>query len=113
MANRIEEAFNDCFERLTRGESLDSCLSSYPEHAAELDLMLRTAYDVKRRAVPIQPRPEFKYWSRVKLQGVQDYMSKQAAPQKASPFNYRRNIAISMAGLLVFVIASSGTAAAS
>jgi hypothetical protein len=113
MANRIEEAFNDCFERLLRGESLDSCLRSYPEHAVELDLMLRTAYDVKRRAIPIQPRPEFKYWSRVKLQGVQEYMSKQAVPQKASPFNYRRSLAISVAGLLVFVIASSGTAAAS
>jgi len=113
MANRIEEAFNDCFERLSRGESLDSCLSSYPEQAMELDLMLRVAFDVKRRAYPVQPRPEFKYWSRVRLQGVQDYMSRQAAPQKASPFNYRRNLAISVAGLLVLVIASSGTAAAS
>jgi hypothetical protein len=113
MANRIEEAFNDCFERLTLGESLDSCLRSYPEYAVELDIMLRTAYDVKRRAYPIQPRPAFKYWSRVKLQGAQDYVAKQPAPQKSSPFNYRRSLAISLAGLLVFVIASSGTAAAS
>jgi len=113
MAIRIEEAFNDCFERLTYGESLDSCLRSYPQYAAELDMMLRVAYDVKRRAYPIQPRPEFKYWSRVRLQGVQDYMSKHAAPEKSSSFNLRRNLAISMAGLLVLVIASSGTAAAS
>ena len=113
MAIRIEEAFNDCFERLSFGESLDSCLRSYPEHAMELDLMLRTAFDVKRRANPIQPRPEFKYWSRVRLQGVQDYMSRQTTEKKASPFNFRRNLAISVAGLLVFVIASSGTVAAS
>lgn len=113
MAIKIEEAFNDCFERLLFGESLDSCLRSYPEHAAELDIMLRVAYDVKRRAYPIQPRPEFKYWSRVRLQGVQDYMSRHAAPEKASPFNFRKNLAISVAGLLVLVIASSGTAAAS
>ncbi len=113
MAIRIEEAFNDCFERLTYGESLDSCLRSYPQYAAELDMMLRVAYDVKRRAYPIQPRPEFKYWSRVRLQGVQDYMSKHAVPQKSGGFNLRRNLAFSMAGLLVLVIASSGTAAAS
>jgi len=113
MAIRIEEAFNDCFQRLSFGESLDSCLRSYPEHAIELDLLLRTAYDVKRRAHPIQPRPEFKYWSRVRLQGIQDYMSKQTTKEKSSPFNFRRNLAISVAGLLVFVIASSGTAAAS
>lgn len=113
MVNRIEDAFNDCFERLTLGESLDSCLRRYPEHAMELDLMLRIAFDVRRRAHPIQPRPEFKYWSRVRLQGVQDYAKRQPAPQKASPFNFRKNLAISMAGLLVLVIASSGTAAAS
>jgi len=113
MAIRIEEAFNDCFERLTFGESLDSCLRSYPEHAAELDIMLRTVYDVKRRAYPIQPRPEFKYWARVRLQGVQDYMSRHVAPEKVSPFNFRRNLAISVAALVVLVIASSGTAAAS
>ncbi|MFA5399557.1 MAG: DUF5667 domain-containing protein [Dehalococcoidia bacterium] len=113
MAIRIEEAFNDCFDRLTIGESLDSCLRRYPEYSAELDMMLRMAYDVKRRAYPIQPRPEFKYWSRVRLQGVQDYMSRHAVPQKSGSFSFRRNLAISMAGLLVLVIASSGTAAAS
>ncbi len=113
MAIRIEEAFNDCFDRLTFGESLDSCLRRYPEYAAELDMMLRMAYDVKRRAYPIQPRPEFKYWSRVRLQGVQDYMSRHAVPQKSGSFSFRRNLAISMAGLLVLVIATSGTAAAS
>jgi hypothetical protein len=113
MTIRIEEAFNDCFERLLIGESLDSCLRSYPEHAMELALMLRTAFDVRRRAYPVQPRPEFKYWSRVRLQGVQDYMSRQATTEKASPFNFRRTLAISVAGLLVLVLASSGTAAAS
>ena len=57
MQHKIEEAFNDCFERLSAGESLDSCLKDYAEYALELDLMLRTTYDVKRRAYPIQPRP--------------------------------------------------------
>jgi hypothetical protein len=113
MHNKIEEAFNACFERLSAGESLDSCLRDYPQHAVELDLMLRTTYDVKRRAYPIQPRPEFKYWARVRLQGVQDYSSRHPVQPKPSPFNLRRNLAISMAALLVFVIASSGTVAAS
>jgi hypothetical protein len=113
MSHKIEEAFNDCFERLSTGESLDSCLGSYPQYASELDLMLRTSYDIKRRAYPIQPRPEFKYWAKVRLQGVQDYVSRQPVQGKPSAFNWRRNMAISMAALLVFVIASSGTVAAS
>jgi hypothetical protein len=113
MSRKIEEAFNDCFERLLSGESLDSCISSYPEYAADLDTMLRTAFDVKRRAFPVQPRPEFKYWSRVRLQGVQDYVSREPAPAKSSISNLRRNLAISLSALLVFALASTGTAAAS
>jgi hypothetical protein len=113
MQHKIEEAFQDCFERLSAGESLDSCLHSYPQYAAELDLMLRTSFDVRRRALPIQARPEFKYWARVRLQGVQDYVSRQPVQDKTASFILRRNLAISMAALLVFVIASSGTVAAS
>ena len=113
MSYKIEEAFNDCFERLSAGESLDSCLNSYPQYAAELDLMLRTSFDIKRRAYPIQPRPEFKYWSRVRLHGVRDYVSRQPIQAKPAAFNWRRTMAISMAAMLVFVIASSGTVAAS
>ncbi|MGD0856227.1 MAG: DUF5667 domain-containing protein [Dehalococcoidia bacterium] len=113
MSKKIEEAFNECFERLLSGESLNSCLSSYPEYAAELDFMLRTAFDVKRKAFPVQPRPEFRYWSRIRMQGIQDADYKQPASSKINTYNIRRNLAISMAAILVFVLASSGTAAAS
>jgi hypothetical protein len=113
MSRKIEEAFNDCFERLLCGESLESCVSRYPEFADELDSMLRTTFDIKRRAYPIQPRPEFKYWGRTRLQNIQESTSRQQAAHRSSSFNFRRNLAISMAALLVFLIASSGTAAAS
>ncbi|MGD0355653.1 MAG: DUF5667 domain-containing protein [Dehalococcoidia bacterium] len=113
MAKRIEEVFNDCFERLLLGESIESCLSRYPEHAAELDTMLRTAFDIKRKAFPVQPRPEFKYWARVRMQNVQYYSASEPEEEKVSSSNLRRNLAFSLAALLVFVIASSGTAAAS
>lgn len=113
MSRKIEEAFNDCFERLLSGESLQSCLSRYPEFAAELDSMLRTSFDIKRRVYPVQPRPEFKYWGRVRLQNVQESITRQPASRKSGFFNLRRNLAITMAALLVFVIASTGTAAAS
>ncbi|RPJ63730.1 MAG: hypothetical protein EHM12_01550, partial [Dehalococcoidia bacterium] len=113
MSRKIEDAYNECFERLLSGESLDSCLSSYPEYAAELDSMLRTTFDIKRKAYPIQPRPEFKYWARVRMQGIQQADIQTEDSEKVSSFNIRRNLAISMAALLVFVMASTGTAAAS
>ncbi|MGA9048284.1 MAG: DUF5667 domain-containing protein [Dehalococcoidia bacterium] len=113
MAKRIEEIFNDCFERLLLGESLESCLSRYPEYAAELDSMLRTAFDVKRKAFPVQPRPEFKYWARIRMQNAQYYGAPEPAEEKVSASNLRRNLAFSLTALLILVIASSGTAAAS
>jgi hypothetical protein len=113
MSKRIEEVFNDCFERLLLGESLESCLLRYPEYSDELDSMLRTAFDVKRKAFPVQPRPEFKYWARVRMQNVQYYSEREPEEEKVSGSNLRRNLAFSLAALLVFVIASSGTAAAS
>jgi hypothetical protein len=113
MNIRVEEAFNDCFERMLSGESLESCISRYPEHAGELDSLLRTTYDVKRKVYPIQARPEFKYWGRIRLQNSMQYDVKSAVKAKSISFNLRRNLAISMAALLVFVIASSGTVAAS
>lgn len=45
----FEEALNDCLERMRRGESLQSCLARFPQHAADLapllqvGQMLRTA----------------------------------------------------------------------
>lgn len=113
MAIKIEEAFNDCFERLMSGESLESCISRYPQYASELDIMLRTSFDVKRRAYPIQPRPEFKYWAGIRMQSIQDYLQKNPLPDKPTVHNLRRNLAITIASLLVFIIATTGTVAAS
>ncbi len=115
MSIRIEEAYNDCFERMLSGEPLESCLSSYPEYASELHAMLHTAYDIKRKAYPIQPRPEFKYWARVRLQNTMYYPDPTRAEIKprSISFSLRRNLAVSMAALLVFIIASTGAVAAS
>lgn len=37
----LDEALNDCLERMRRGESLDACLARYPQHAADLEPLLR------------------------------------------------------------------------
>lgn len=51
---------NECLERLlVKGETIEQCLQSYPERAAELKPLLQTAL-VTKRASAIQPRAEFK-----------------------------------------------------
>ena len=51
---------DECLERLlVRGDTLEQCLVSYPEQAGELEPLLQTALATKK-ALAIQPRPEFK-----------------------------------------------------
>ncbi len=115
MNIKIEEAYNDCLERMLSGEPMGSCLNSYPEYADKLYSMLYATYDIKRKAYYIQPRPEFKYWARARMQNLQYYNipSQEENKQKSPSVSLRHKLAISMAALLVFIIASSGTVAAS
>ena len=75
--------------------------------------MLTTAFDIKRMAYPIQPRPEFKYWASVRLQGVQDYLNKYPGETGSGAFQWRRSWAIALASVFIIILATGGTAAAS
>jgi hypothetical protein len=59
MANEFDNILDECLERVIRGESIEACLESYPQHAAELKPLLLTALDT-RKAVDITPRAEFR-----------------------------------------------------
>jgi len=51
---------DECLERLlVKGETVEQCLRSYPEQAAELEPLLQTAL-ATQKASAIQPRPEFR-----------------------------------------------------
>ena len=112
MAKKLDDIFNECFERMLMGESLEICLMGYPKEAAELETLLRTAFDVKRRAWPIQPRPEFKHWARVRLQATQQYPKQQKQPGKPRILSWQRSWTFALTAVLVMVLASGGTAAA-
>ncbi len=110
MSRKLEDIFNECYERILQGENITSCLTRYPEYAAELEPMLRTALGFTWRASSLQPRPEFKYWARVRLQGAQTYASQQK--QSSGFFVWRQAWAIALAALLVFLL-TGGTVIAS
>lgn len=46
----VVDAFDDCVDRLARGESLQTCLEAYPQYAAELAPMLEAGVGVARAA---------------------------------------------------------------
>jgi hypothetical protein len=45
---------------MLRGESLEDCLLRYPDHAEELEPLLRIVADTREVSRTIEPRPEFK-----------------------------------------------------
>ena len=113
MARNLEDIFNECYERIRSGESLESCLRRYPKHAAELESLLNTAFDIGRRASYIQPRPEFKHWALVRLEGEQHYSSQQRQPAKTSHFSWRQGWSVAVAAVLILLLTGSGTVIAS
>jgi hypothetical protein len=57
--SEFENILDECLERVIRGEDIEACLARHPEHASELEPLLRTALET-RKAVAIGPRPEFR-----------------------------------------------------
>ncbi len=82
MSKEFDNILDECLERLlVKDETIEQCLQSYPEQAANLKPLLQTALST-RQAIAIQPRAEFKararYQFRSELQEV--------ASQRRRPF---------------------------
>ncbi len=107
--NEFNNILDECLERLlAKGETIEQCLLSYPEYAAELEPLLHTVVATKK-ALAIQPRPEFKsearYQFRLALQKVE--------PKRRLPFlGWQPRWAIAMVAVLVLLLAGGGTVAA-
>jgi len=108
-----DEEFNnildECLERLlVKGETIEQCLSSYPEHAAELKPLLQTALAAKK-VLAIQPHPEFKARARYQLQSA----LQEVKPKRWLPFpGWQPWWATAVAVFLALVLAGGGTVAA-
>jgi len=113
MAKKLENIFNECLERILQGESLESCLASYPKEAAQLEPLLRTALGFSWRASSVQARPEFKARARLRLGAAQVQAKQQRPQERPSFFAWQRGWAFALTAVLVILFAGSGTVAAS
>jgi len=52
MKDNIEKILDECIDRISNGESLESCLASYPEHAEELRPLLLAVRGIKDAELP-------------------------------------------------------------
>lgn len=100
---------NECLERLlVKGETVEQCLQSYPEHASELKPLLETAI-ASKKALDIKPSAEFKARARYEFRAA----LAEAAP-KRSRFSsvWLPRWATTVVLILGLLLAGGGTVAA-
>ncbi len=82
MSKEFDNVLDECLERLlVKGETMEQCLLSYPEQAANLKPLLETAL-ATRQAAAIQPRAEFKAKARYQFRSA----LQEAASPRSRPF---------------------------
>lgn len=112
MAHKIEDALNDCLKRMFEGESIESCLKTYPKQAPELEPLLKTSSVLMQKSTAIQPDSEFKARTHLKLQRM-FYAEHERLERKTAIPIWRRQWAIATTSILAILFAGAGTIAAS
>jgi hypothetical protein len=103
----FDDILNECVERVLKGESVEACLASFPEHAAELEPLLRTVIDT-RKAANVLPRPEFRQQAGYEFQAAIRNMK----PNKSGFFRWQLRWATAVSVIAAVLLAGSGTVAA-
>ena len=113
LNKRFRQTFNECVERLQNGDTIESCLRSYPDLADDLEVLLKTALNVNWRGSMIQPRPEFKAYARSHFIGALRYKAEvHQTGRHPAFFGLQRAWVPALIVVLLFVFSGVGTAAA-
>lgn len=114
MGRRFEDILDKCLERVLRGESIQDCLSDYPEHRAQLEPLLRLAVATRRTSSALEPRPEFKDRTRYEVRSRATLLAGKAVHRGVPLISWVPRWAVVVTSLvLVLLVAGVGTAAAS
>lgn len=114
MGTSFDDILNECIERVSKGEALEQCLASYPDHSVELEPLLRTSAAAMSVAAAITYRPEAKQRSRYKFTSA--LADRNRAPagswlgRVVGPMSWWGKLARIAAVALGIVVLASGTA---
>jgi hypothetical protein len=111
-SRRIEEIFGECLERVFNGESIEHCISKYPEQATELRGLLETAI-AARKAAAVEPRPEFRERARQQLQATLRERKTVPARMVRPTWNWQPRWAVATMAAILLVMGGSGAVLAS
>lgn len=114
MKKSFDDILDICLERITaRGDSVEQCLESYPEQAAELEPLLRAALSTTKAASLIEPRPESRISARNLLFSALEAKEKKKAERRMPLWGWQRRWAVALVAVLVLILAGVGTVSAS
>ena len=105
----FENILDDCLERLlVKGETIEECLATYSHQADVLRPLLQTAIATKK-AVNIEPSPEFRAKARYQFRtAIQEVASKRSRHFSFWRFRWATVLTV----ILVMLVASGGLVAA-
>ncbi len=110
--NEFDNILDECLERmLTGGETAEQCLARYPQWAQELEPLL-LASTFARKASSIKPRPEFRERARYQMRAALQEMAEKRE-RRFSLFHWQPQWVTAVIAVVVLVVASGGTVAAS
>lgn len=84
MSRDFDEILDECIDRINSGQGIEECLASYPEHAQELEPVLRTIFDI-RAAYSFTPRPAAKAAAKQRFYAVLDSLERKRQERRAVP----------------------------
>lgn len=103
----FDNILDECLQRLlVGGGTIEQCLESYPEQAAQLKPLLETALAVKETSA-VQPRAEFK--ARARYQFRSALQEATAVPKRRPFFGWLPRWATVVTAVLVLLLAGGGT----
>ena len=110
--NEFDNILDECLERmLTDGETAEQCLARYPQWAKELEPLL-LASTFARKASSVKPRPEFRERARYQMRAALQEMAEKRE-RHFSLFRWQPQWVTAVIAVVVLVVASGGTVAAS
>ncbi len=111
-SRQIEEIFEECLEQVLKGEDIEECVRRHPGHESELRDLLETSV-LARKALTVQPSPEFRERARQQLYAAQRERAEASTAKRRSGWTWQPRWATAVAAVALVIVAGSSTVLAS